>query len=100
VQSVLREQKDRLVFWVALPGPRPDFARFYEPTLNVGGAVVAAAFVQNERTAATQPDGRFLARNVYAFPIRGIPPTAPVVLIVRSGETEVARFPVNLGGMR
>jgi hypothetical protein len=100
VQTVLREDKDRLVVWVSLHGPRTDFARYFEPVLTFSGGVVPAIFVQNERTAMAQPDGVFLARNVYGFLARTIPPKAPVVLVVKNGDAEVARFTVNLGGMR
>ena len=100
VQNVLKETRDRMAFWVSLTGSRADFARQLEPTLTVGGAAVLPSFVQNERTALAQPDGRFLARCVYSFPTRGIPPGAPLVLVVRNGEAEVARFAVNLASMR
>ena len=100
VQTVLREDKDRLVVWVSLRGPRTDFARYFEPVLTFHGGVVPAIFVQNERTAIPQPSGVFLAQNVYAFPARAIPPKGPVVVVVKSGDAEVARFTLNLGGMR
>jgi hypothetical protein len=100
VQGLLRESRERVVFWVSLQGPRVDFARRFEPTLSIGGSVVLPSLVQNEHTALAQPDGRFLARCVYSFPTRSIPPTAPVVLMVRGGQTEVARFTLDLGSMR
>lgn len=100
IQGLVRESKERVVLWVSLHGPRVNFARHFAPTLSVGGTVVLPTLVQNEHTALAQPDGRFLARCVYWFPTRGVPPTAPVVLVVRGGQAEVARFTLNLASMR
>jgi hypothetical protein len=100
IQGLVRDSRDRVMFWVSLQGPRVDFARRFEPVLSVGGNEVLPSLVQNEHTALAQPDGRFLARCVYSFPTRGLPPTAPVVLIVRGGQTEVARFTLDLASMR
>ena len=100
IQGLVREGRDRIVLWVSLHGPRVDFARHFAPTLSAGSSTVLPSLVQNEHTALAQSDGRFLARCVYAFPARSIPPAAPVVLIVRGGGAEIARFTVNLGTMR
>ncbi|HUG38197.1 MAG TPA: hypothetical protein VML54_14665 [Candidatus Limnocylindrales bacterium] len=100
IQGLVRDGRERVVLWVSLQGPRVDFARHFAPTLSVGGNVVLPSLVQNEHTALAQPDGRFLARCVYSFPTRGVPPTAPVVLVVRGGQAEVARFTLDLASMR
>jgi hypothetical protein len=98
---LLQEQDKRLVFWVALRGPREDFARGYAPRLLVGDRDVKPTFVQNERTAARQEDGRFLARCVYAFPTRDVTATSRVALVV-AGEDgrELRRFTIDLSTMR
>lgn len=99
--KVLKAQGDRLLFWTYLHGDTPDFARFYAPRLLVGDHEVKATFVQNERTPARQPDGRYLARCVYGFPSVEIERKAEVVLVVKDAEgRDVSRFTVNLGAMR
>jgi hypothetical protein len=62
---------------------------------------VKASFVQNERTAVTEPDGRHAARCVYVFPVEGVRPDARITVLVRAprGE-EAARFLVDLSAMR
>ncbi len=101
VLKLLREDKGRLVFWVSLHGPRGDFARFYEPALIVGGSELRPSFVQNERSALREPDGRYLARSVYGFPTTTLNPKGRVVLLVRDqGGREVARFSVDLASIR
>jgi hypothetical protein len=98
---VLREQQDRLVFWVELTGSREDFARFYTPRLIAGARNVEATFTQNERTPARRADGRFLARCVYGFPTRALSGTSKVVLVVRDGDgRDVTSFSVDLSSMR
>jgi hypothetical protein len=102
VERTLRADAGRLVFWVSLPGRRPDFARFYRPELEVAGGSVRPSFVQNERTALPQADGAYLARCVYGFPVGRLPRAAArVVLVVRDeAGTEVARFPLDLAAIR
>jgi hypothetical protein len=101
IQQVLKEDRERLVFWVSLWGPSADFARFYQPVIVVAAHEVKAAWVQNERTAARQPDGRYLARCVYAFATARLEPTARGILSVRGQDgKEVAAFGFDLAAMR
>jgi hypothetical protein len=98
---LLREQKDRVVFAVELRGRQEDFSRFYVPELHVAGRKVKAAFVQNERTPARLDDGGYLARCVYAFPIKEVTGTSRVALVVRDADgRETRRFTIDLGAMR
>jgi hypothetical protein len=98
---LLSEQRDRLVFWASLHGPREDFARFYTPRLRVGDREIEPAFVQNERTAVREADGRYLARCVYAFPTRNLAETSRVTLVVRDVDgRDVGRFTLDLSTMR
>jgi hypothetical protein len=98
---VLKEQQDRLVFWVELTGAREDFARFYAPRLIAGARNVEATFTQNERTPARRPDGRFLARCVYGFPTKVLSGTSKVVLVVRDGDgRDISSFSIDLASMR
>lgn len=98
---VLREQADRLVFWVELTGPKEDFARGFTPRLIAGARNVEATFTQNERTPARRADGRFLARCVYGFPTRALSGTSKVVLVVRDGDgRDVTSFSIDLASMR
>jgi hypothetical protein len=100
-ERVLREMKESLMLVVQLPGPAADFARFLRPRLLDGDREIAPAVVQNERTAAPQEDGRFLARCVYWFPSRQLAGTARLDLVVRDADDRpVARFPIDLGRMR
>jgi len=101
VDKVLRADRERLVFWVSLRGSRGDFARFYAPALIVGGpGELRPTFVQNERSALRQEDGRYLARCVYGFATAALNPKGRVILVVRDqGGKEVARFPVDLGAI-
>lgn len=101
VDKILREDKGRLVFWVSVRGPRGDFARFYEPVLLAGGTELKPSFVQNERSALREPDGRYLARCVYGFSTTTLNPKGRVVLVVRDRDgKEVARFSVDLAAIR
>ena len=100
-ERLLREQQDRLLLWARLHGPHEGFARFYSPRLLVGDGEVEPAFVQNERTALRQADGRYLARCVYGFPTRDLMGTSPVALVVRDADgRDVSRFTIDLSTMR
>ncbi|HEY7649684.1 MAG TPA: hypothetical protein VID04_11815 [Methylomirabilota bacterium] len=98
---MLQELKDRLVLEVQLRGPREDFARHFVPRLLAGERAIEPTLVQNERTAARQQDGSYLARCVYSFPTKDVNGTAQLALVVRDpGGKSVARFPIDLGRMR
>ena len=98
---LLKEQQDRLVFWVELKGPREDFARFFTPRLVAGARQVEPSFTQNERTASRADDGTYLAHCVYGFPTKLLGETAKVVLVVRDGDgRDVASIPIDLSTMR
>jgi hypothetical protein len=84
-------------------GPRRNFARFYQPVLLVDGREIKATFVQNERTPLVEADGRLAARNVYVFPLEGLPPNGTVTLLVRGAPPqlkEVLRAKIDLGKFR
>jgi hypothetical protein len=84
-------------------GPPRSFARFYQPVLLVNGREVKASFVQNERTPLLQDDGRLAARNVYVFPLEGLPTTGVVTLVVKGAppdQKEVLRATLDLGKFR
>jgi hypothetical protein len=84
-------------------GPSRRFARFYQPALMVDGREVKASFVQNERTPLVQGDGRLAARNVYVFPLEGLPLNGAVTLVVRDAppeQKEVLRAKIDLGKFR
>ena len=84
-------------------GPSRSFARFYQPVLVVDGREVKASFVQNERTPLVQEDGRLAARNVYVFPLEGLPTKGAVTLVVRGAppeQKEVLRAKIDLGKFR
>src|SRR3990172_8053360 len=102
IDALLKEHQGRLVFWAGLRGGREDFARWYQPALLVQGkAEIKPAFVQNERTALRQADGRFVSRSIYAFPANDQDGKGRVTLLVRdSDDKEVARFVVDLSAMR
>jgi len=100
-ERLLREQRDRLVIWAHLRGPREDFARFLAPRLILGEREIEAAFVQNEYTAAPRADGTYVARCFYGFPIRDLSGDSRVLLVVRDPDgREVSRFTIDLGAMR
>jgi hypothetical protein len=102
----LKEQTDRgrgrLQLLVTVFGDRPDFARRYQPTLRVGGRDVKPSFVQNERTGLRLEDKRFAARNVYVFPLEGLPRRGAVTLVVRQAldGPEVLRATLDFAKMR
>ena len=67
----------------------------------MGDHAIEPSFVQNERTAAPTDGGRYLARCVYGFPVKEIPPTARVILLVRDPDgRDVGRFTIDLASMR
>jgi hypothetical protein len=101
VESVLKASQNKLTFWVTLRGAKPDFARFLEPVLVGGPEGVKASFVQNERTALREEDGRYAARCLYVFPAEGVAPRARITLLVRDQDSkEMAKFTVDLSAMR
>ena len=102
VDALLKEHQGKLLFWAHLRGGRVDFARWYQPVLLVPGkGEIKPSFVQNERTALRQEDGRFLSRSLYAFPTNDLAPKGRVTLVVRDhDEREVAKFSVDLSAMR
>ncbi len=101
VETLVKNEEGRLTLWAVLRGPRVDFARFFQPVLVAGGQEIKASFVQNERTALREDDGRFTARCLYVFPVEGVDPQATVTLLVRDVDAKpVARFTVNLSTMR
>ncbi len=101
-QEAIDRGKGKIQLLVAIFGPRRDFARWYQPVLRVDGREVKAAFTQNERTARRLEDGRYLAQNVYVFPLEGIPARGTVTLVVRHAveQKEVLRAPLDLSKMR
>jgi hypothetical protein len=100
-EKILRETRDRLLFWVNLRGKSEDFARYYVPRLTVGDRQIKASFVQNERTAVRQDDGLYLARCVYGFPTRDVKGGDRVGLTVADGDgRDVSRFAIDLASMR
>jgi hypothetical protein len=101
IQSVVKDTEGKLTFRVTLRGGKTDFARFFAPTLLAGTQEVKASFVQNERTALQEDDGRYAAQCVYEFPAEGVDPKGRVVLVVKDAEErEVAKFTVDLAAMR
>jgi hypothetical protein len=84
-------------------GPSRTFARFYTPVLQVDGKEIKATFVQNERTPIPEDDGRLAARNVYVFPLEGLPKSGVVTLVVRDAppeQKEVLRTKLDLSKFR
>ena len=101
VESLLKGSENKLTFWVTLRGARSDFARSFEPVLVGGPAEMKATFVQNERTALREEDGRFAARCLYVFAAEGVAPRGRVTLLVRDPDSkEMAKFTVDLSTMR
>ena len=100
-EKILKENRDRLVVVVELQGASENFARYYLPRLVVADREIPAAFVQNERTASRQGDGRYRAHCVYGFPNRDLDGRAKAALIVADGNgRDVSRFAIDLGKMR
>lgn len=101
VSRVLKQDAGRLVLWVQLRGKREDFARHYRPRLVVGPREIKPTFVQNERTALRQTDGVYVARCVYAFPLRDVNGRDRVALSVTDAEgRDVSHFAIDLSTMR
>jgi hypothetical protein len=101
VESVLKNQQDKVVFFTTLRGGRVDFARFYTPMLLERQREIKASFTQNERTALRGEDGQYTARCLYVFPAEGVDPRGTVTLLVRDNEEKVvAKFTVDLSTMR
>jgi hypothetical protein len=101
IRRVVKEQRDRLVLWLELRGPREDFAHFYTPRLMLGSREIEPTFSQNERTAARIADGAYLAQCVYAFPTRNLTGTSKVGLVVRDADGQtVTSFVIDLASMR
>lgn len=99
--KLLRQNRERLVFWVALRGASETFARRYVPRLVVGEREIKPSFVQNEHTAVREADGRYLARCLYGFPTRDVKGQERVALVVGDGDgRDVTRFTIDLAGMR
>jgi hypothetical protein len=101
-QDQLDRGRGRIQFVVTLFGRGVDFARWFQPLLRVGDREVKPTFAQNERTAIRLEDGRFAARNVYVFPLEGLPPRGTVVLVVtnQQDQKEVWRGALDLGQFR
>jgi hypothetical protein len=101
-QEAIDRGKERIQLKVTMFGAVVDFARWYDPVLVVGRQEIKASFVQNERTALKTPEGRFAARNIYVFPVAGLPAQGTVTLVVRDriAKKEVFRTPIDLSKMR
>lgn len=101
-QEQLDRGRGRILLLVTMYGSRVDFARWYQPTLQVGDRVVKATLAQNERTALSLEERRFAARNLYVFPIEGLPPRGAVTLVVQHSveRREVLRARLDLAKMR
>ena len=101
VESVLKEQANKVVFVATLRGGREDFARFYTPVLLARSHGIKASFTQNERTALRGEDGQYTARCRYVFSAENVDPRATVTLLVRDSEEKVvAKFTIDLSTMR
>jgi hypothetical protein len=101
-QEQIERGKGKIQLLVTMFGRAPDFARWYQPVLQVEGREVKATFAQNERTALKLEDGRYAARNVYVFPLEGIPPRGTVTLVVRHAveQKDVLKQAIDLSKMR
>jgi hypothetical protein len=101
IDSLLKQHQGKLFFWASLRGRQVDFSRWHRPVLVSGKNEIKPSFVQNERTALRQEDGRFLSRSLYVFPTDGLAPKGRVTLVVRDkDEHEVAKFSIDLSAMR
>ena len=101
VGDAVKQATGKLTFWVTLKGAKVDFARHYAPVLRNGKDDIQPSFVQNERTAIREDDGRFAARCLYVFPADGVTGTSRLTLLVLDpDEKEMAKFTVDLSSMR
>ena len=102
VQEQIERGRGKLQLQVTMYGRQADFARWYQAVLRVGEREVKATFTQNERTALRTEDGRFAARNIYVFPLEGLPPQGTVTLVVQHSieRREILRAPLDLSKMR
>jgi hypothetical protein len=102
-QEQIDRGKGRIQLLVTMPGPSRDFARFYQPALVVNGQEIKATFVQNERTPLPVGNRQYAARNVYVFPLEGLPKDGSITLVVRDAPPElkeVLRAKLDLGKFR
>lgn len=101
-QEQIDRGKGKLQLLVTMYGRQVDLARWYQAVLRVGDREVKATFTQNERTALRLEDGRFAARNIYVFPLEGLPARGVVTLVVRHSidQKDVLRAPLDLSKMR
>jgi hypothetical protein len=102
-QEQIDRGKGRIQLLVTMPGPSRDFARFYQPVLVVNGQEIKATFVQNERTPLPLGNRQYAARNVYVFPLEGLPKEGTVTLLVRDAPPdlkEVLRAKLDLAKFR
>ncbi len=84
-------------------GPSRELRPLLPAGLLVNGREVKATFVQNERTPLVQDDGRLAARNVYVFPLEGLPASGVVTLVVKGAppeQKEVLRARLDFGKFR
>ena len=71
--------------------------RWFAPVVLAAGLGAAAM----APTPARADDGGYLARCVYAFPIKELTGTSRVALVVRDADgREARRFTIDLGAMR
>jgi hypothetical protein len=101
-EEAIERGKGKIQLKATMMGPSVDFARWYEAVLLAGRQEVKATFGQPERTALKLPDGRWAARNIFVFPVEGLPTNGTVTLVVRDriGKKEVWRGSVDLSKMR
>jgi hypothetical protein len=102
LQEQVERGQGKLQLQVTMYGREVDFARWYQAVLRLGTREVKATFTQNERTALKMEDGRFAARNIYVFPLEGIPAQGVVTLVVQHSieRKEILRASLDLGKMR
>jgi hypothetical protein len=101
-QEQLDRGKGRIQLLVTMHGTTGDFARWLQAVLLVDQREVKATFTQNERTALQVEPDRFAARNVYVFPLEGLPPEGTVTLVVshQVQRREMLRASIDLSRMR
>jgi hypothetical protein len=101
IDRLVKQDANRLIVWANLRGGSEEFARYYVPRLMAGTREIKAVFVQNERTAIRQDDGRFLARCIYGFPIQNLTGRDRLALVVADADgRDVISFTIDLSGMR